>query len=34
MYAAIGTQPDIAFAVQVLLKFLKNSGETHWEAVK
>ncbi|KAF7779102.1 hypothetical protein Agabi119p4_3447 [Agaricus bisporus var. burnettii] len=34
MYAAIATQPDIAFTIQVLLKFSKNPGEEHWEAVK
>lgn len=34
MYAAIGTRPDIAFAVQALSKFSKDPGEAHWEAVK
>ena len=33
MYAALGTRPDIAYAVQVLSKFSKNPGDTHWEAV-
>ena len=34
MYAAIGTRPDIAFAVSTLSQFLENPGEIHWEAVK
>ena len=29
MYVAIGTQPDIFYTVQVLLHFMKISGETH-----
>lgn len=34
MYAAIGTRPDIAYAIQVLSKFTKNPGQAHWDAVK
>lgn len=34
MYAALGTRPDIAYAVQVLSRFTKAPGEAHWEAVK
>nr|GAT43935.1 polyprotein [Mycena chlorophos] len=34
MWAAIGTRPDIAFAVGLLSKFLDNPGTAHWEAVK
>ncbi|KAJ3503727.1 hypothetical protein NLJ89_g8305 [Agrocybe chaxingu] len=34
MYAAIGTRPDIAFAVSTLSQFLENPGHVHWEAVK
>lgn len=34
MYAAVATQPDIAFAVSTLSQFLSNPGEVHWEQVK
>ena len=34
MYAAVGTRPDIAFAVQCLSQFLNNPGPAHWTAVK
>ena len=34
MYAAIGTQPDIAFAVGALSRFLSNPGRHHWNEVK
>jgi hypothetical protein len=34
MYTALGTQPDITYAVQVLLQFTKSPGEAHWDAVK
>jgi hypothetical protein len=34
MYAAVGTQLDIAFAVGILARFAKNPGCAHWEAVK
>jgi len=33
MYAAIGTRPDIQFAVTYLSQFLANPSETHWKAV-
>jgi hypothetical protein len=34
MYAAIGTRPDISFAVQTLSQLMSNPGPTHWTAVK
>jgi hypothetical protein len=34
MYIAIGTRPDITFAVQQLCKFLDNYSDAHWEAAK
>ena len=34
MYLAIGTQPDIAFAVSTLVQFTENPGPMHWEALK
>jgi len=34
MYASVVTCPDIMFAVLMLLQFLENLGEVHWEAVK
>lgn len=34
MYAALGTRPDITFAVAKLSKFLHNPGLQHYEAVK
>jgi hypothetical protein len=34
MYLAIGTRPDIAYAVQQLCKFLDSYGRVHWEAAK
>ncbi len=34
MYAAMGTRPDIAFAVSTLAQYAQNPGWTHWEAVK
>lgn len=34
MYAAMGTRPDIAFAVSTLAQFSQNPGNAHWEAVK
>jgi len=34
MYASLGTQPDISFAVQTLSRFASNPGLAHWEAVK
>ena len=34
MYAVIATQPDIAYAVSYLARFMSNPGSAHWEAVK
>nr|AAZ28937.1 polyprotein [Phanerochaete chrysosporium RP-78] len=34
MYAATGTRPDIAFAVQTLSQFTSRPSATHWTAVK
>src|ERR1700678_695283 len=34
MYTAIGTRPDISFAVQHLSQFMSNPGPAHWTAVK
>jgi hypothetical protein len=34
MYAAIGTCPDISFAVTLLSQFLENPGRAHWEQAK
>ena len=34
MYAALGTCPDIAFAVQTISCFSTKPGPAHWEAVK
>ncbi|GBE86172.1 hypothetical protein SCP_0900490 [Sparassis crispa] len=34
MYAALGTRPDIAFAVTALSQFMQNPGRAHWEAAK
>ena len=34
MYVALGTRPDIAFAVQTVSRFSINPGPAHWEAVK
>jgi hypothetical protein len=34
MYAAVGTRPDISYAVQTLSQFLSNPGPAHWTAVK
>jgi Reverse transcriptase (RNA-dependent DNA polymerase) len=34
MYATVATHPNITFAVSTLSQFLKNPGQTHWEAVK
>ena len=34
MYATMGTQPNICFAVQTVSRFNTNPGSVHWEAVK
>ena len=34
MYLAIGTRPDIAFAVNKLAQFTQNPRQIHWTAVK
>jgi hypothetical protein len=34
MYAATSTRLDIAFAVSILLQFMWNPGQVHWEATK
>jgi len=34
MYAAMGTRPDIDFAVSTVAQFSDNPGWDHWEAVK
>jgi hypothetical protein len=34
MYAALGTRPDIAFAVQSVSRFSTKYGPVHWNAVK
>ena len=33
-YAALGTHPDIAYAVQTISRFAVNPGPPHWEAIK
>ncbi|KAF9799838.1 hypothetical protein IEO21_10490 [Rhodonia placenta] len=34
MYAAIGTRPDIAFAVSTLARFMATPAPVHWDAAK
>src|ERR1700678_3037123 len=34
MYAAMGTRPDIVFAMSTVAQFSENPGWIHWEAVK
>ena len=34
MFAAIGTRPDISFAVNQLAQFSRNPSEAHWNEVK
>jgi hypothetical protein len=34
MYLAIGTRPDITFAMNKLVKFMQNPRLIHWTAVK
>jgi hypothetical protein len=34
MYAMVCTRPDIAHAVGVVSRYMKNPGKEYWEAVK
>ena len=34
MYAQVCSQPDIAYIVGVLGRYMSNSGMTHWKAAK
>ena len=34
MYAMLGTQPDICFAIQTVSRFNSKPGLGHWETVK
>jgi len=34
MYAMVCTKPDIAHAVGVVRRYMKNIGKEHWMAVK
>ena len=34
MYLAVGTQPDITFAISTLAQFTKNPGLAYWEALE
>lgn len=34
MYLAMGTRPDLVFAVQQLSQFLTNPGKAHWDAAQ
>ena len=34
MYAMVATQPDLAYAVGVVSRYMSNPGRKHWEAVK
>jgi hypothetical protein len=34
MYLAVGTQPDIAFAISTLTQYIENPGLAHWEVLK
>jgi len=34
MYVMVCTRPDIAHAVGVVSRYMKNTGKEHWEAVK
>ena len=34
MYVMVCTRPDIAHAVRAVSRFMSDSGEQHWEAVK
>ena len=34
MYAMVCTRPDLAFAVSVVSRFMRNPGKSHWKVVK
>ena len=34
MYAAMGTRPNVAFAIQHLSQYASNPGQAHWTAAK
>jgi hypothetical protein len=34
MYAALGTRPDISYAVQTLAQYTQNPQPIHWTAMK
>ena len=34
MYAALGTRPDISYAISTVSRFCSNPGTPHWEAVR
>ena len=34
MYAMLGTQPDLAFAVSVVSQYASNPNFFHWQTVK
>ncbi|KAM3327095.1 hypothetical protein P3S67_002221 [Capsicum chacoense] len=34
MYAMVCTRPDIAYAVEVVSRYMANTGKDHWEAIK
>jgi hypothetical protein len=34
MYAMVCTRPDIAHAVGVVRRYMKNPGKEHWQEVK
>ena len=34
LYLAVTTHPDIVFQIGILLQFVDNPGQVHWEGVK
>ena len=34
MYAMVCTRPDIAYALEVVSRYMADSGREHWDAVK
>ena len=34
MYAAMGTRPDVTYAMTALSQFMQNPGRAHWDALK